>query len=186
MSNLKRGFKADAERRSLSIRSKMGVSPIGPLDPAEVCAYFEIDLIKLSDVQCDTSAFTGVANDQFSALTVSRGKSRAIVHNDSHHPFRQHSNIFHELAHCFLKHSGCTILNDNGSRAYDSTIENEAGYLGGALHFPKDAALHVLRNGLKSQAQSIYQISKPMLNYRLRISGAQIIFERSLAKKSRL
>ena|SRR5947209_9548005 len=118
-------------------------------------------------------------------MTVCAGLDRAIVHNDSHHPLRQRSNIFHELAHCFLGHKSCTILNDNGTRTYNSPIETEASYLGGALLLPKDAALHLLLNGLKSTAQSIYGVSKPMLEYRLRVSGAQTIFERSLAKKRR-
>jgi len=139
----------------------------------------------MSDVGCDVSLFQGGANDKFSAMTVCAGLDRAIVHNDSHHPLRQRSNIFHELAHCFLGHKGCTILNDNGTRTYNSPIETEASYLGGALLLPKDAALHVLLNGLKSTAQSIYGVSKPMLEYRLRVSGAQTIFERSLAKKRR-
>lgn len=184
MSKLKRGFKAEAERISLRVRSKLGIPPTDPLDPQEVCRAFDIQLLGLSEVGCDVSAFQGTASDKFSAMTVCAGLQRAIIHNDSHHQFRQHSNIFHELAHCFLGHSGCTMLNDNGTRTYNSAIENEAGYLGGALHLPRDAALHVLRNGLKPRAQSIYQISRPMLEYRLRISGAQTIFARSLAKRS--
>lgn len=185
MSTLRRGFKADAERMSLSIRFKLGIPPTGPLDPEQVCRAFDIQLLRMSDLSCDVSPFQGAANDKFSAMTVCAGLKRAIVHNDSHHPFRQASNIFHELAHCFLGHSGCTILNDNGTRSYNSTIESEASYLGGALHLPKDAALHVLRNGLQPTAQAIYQISRPMLEYRLRVSGAQTIFARSLAKRSR-
>jgi Zn-dependent peptidase ImmA (M78 family) len=185
VSTLRRGFKADAERISLRIRFKLGIPPTGPLDPEEVCRAFDIELLGMSELGCDVSAFQGADNDGFSAMTVCAGLQRAIVHNDSHHPFRQHSNIFHELAHCFLGHNGCTILNDNGTRSYDSVIESEASYLGGALHLPKDAALHVLRNGLRPSAQAIYQISKPMLEYRLRVSGAQTIFTRSLAKRAR-
>lgn len=185
MSKLRHGFKADAERKSLSIRYKLGIPPTGPLDPEEVCRAFDIQLLGMSELDCDSSEFQGASNDKFSAMTVCAGLQRAIVHNDRHHPFRQQSNIFHELAHCFLGHSGCTILNDNGTRSYNSVIESEASYLGGALHLPKDAALHVLRNGLKPRAQTIYQISKPMLEYRLRVSGAQTIFTRSLAKRAR-
>jgi Zn-dependent peptidase ImmA (M78 family) len=185
VSKLKHGFKAEAERISLRIRFKLGIPPTGPLDPQEVCRAFDIRLLGMSELGCDVSAFQGAANDKFSAMTVCAGRQRAIVHNDSHHRFRQHSNIFHELAHCFLGHNGCTIFNDNGTRSYDSLIESEASYLGGALHLPRDAALHVLRNGLKPTAQAIYQISKPMLEYRLRVSGAQTIFARSLAKRFR-
>lgn len=185
MSKLRHGFKADAERISLRIRYKLGIPPTGPLDPEEVCRAFDIQLMKMSTLSCDVSAFQGAANDKFSAMTVCAGLHRAIVHNDSHHPYRQRSNIFHELAHCFLGHEGCTIINDNGTRSYSSPVETEASYLGGALLLPRDAALHVLRNGLKTNAQAIYGISKPMLEYRLRVSGAQTIFERSLAKYRR-
>ena len=183
MSKLRRGFKADAERISLSIRYKLGIGPTGPLDPDDVCRAFDIQLLKMSEVACDTSMFMGAANDRFSAMTVCAGLKRAIVHNDTHHPYRQRSNIFHELAHCFLGHKGCTILNDNGTRTYHSPIETEASYLGAALLLPKDAAIHILMSGIKSQAQPMYGVSKPMLDYRLRVSGAQTIFERSLAKR---
>jgi Zn-dependent peptidase ImmA (M78 family) len=185
MSKLRRGFKAEAERISLSICYKLGIPPTDPLDPEEVCRAFDIHLVKMSDVRCDVSAFQGAANDQFSAMTICAGFDRAIVHNDTHHIYRQRSNIFHELAHCFLGHSGCTILNDNGTRSYNSPIETEASHLGGALLLPRDAALHILKTGIKSRAQIIYGVSKPMLEYRLRVSGAQTIFERSLAKMGR-
>ena len=126
--------------------------------------------------------FEGNDNDQFSAMTVCGGYRRAIVHNDSHHPHRQRSNIFHELAHCLLGHKGCQIVNDNGTRNYKSDLESQASYLGGALLLPRDAALHILMDGLKPSAQSLYGVSRPMLDYRLRVSGAQTIFERRLAK----
>ena len=185
MSKLKHGFKAEAERISLRIRYKLGIPPTGRLDPEEVCRAFDITLLRMSDVDCDVSTFQGSANDRFSAMTVCAGLQRGIVHNDSHHIFRQRSNIFHELAHCFLGHQGCTILNDNGTRSYNSPIETEASYLGGALLLPKDAALHILKNGLKSEAQNMYGVSRPMLEYRIRVSGAQTIFNRSLAKYGR-
>ena len=76
-------------------------------------------------------------------------------------------------------------MNDNGARNYKSNLESQASYLGGALLLPRDAALHILVNGLKPTAQSLYGVSRPMLDYRLRISGAQTIFERRLAKARR-
>lgn len=74
-------------------------------------------------------------------------------------------------------------MDEDGSRSHNGKIEAEASFLGGALLLPKAAAIHILKNGLKSQARSIYGISNPMLTYRLRVSGAQIIFNRSIAKK---
>ena len=186
MSKLKRGFKANAERISISIRQKLGIPPTGRLDPEEVCRLFDIHLLRMTDLSCDVSAFQDGNSGKFSAMTVCAGLKRAIVHNDTHHPYRQRSNIFHELAHCFLRHPGCTILNDNGTRSYSSIVENEASHLGGALLLPAVAAQHILENGLKSTAQSLYGISAAMLEYRLRISGAQTVFSRRLLKYGRV
>lgn len=182
MLQFRRGFKAMAERVSLGIREKLSLSPTDPIDPERICQHLDIDLVPLSKTECDTSAFSGADSDKFSAMTVVRGIRTAIIHNDNHHSYRQRSNICHELAHCFLKHCGCTIVNDNGTRSYNNAIESEAGYLGGALLLPKEAAIHILRSGIKYRAQTLYGVSKPMLEYRLRISGAQTIYERSLAK----
>ena len=76
-------------------------------------------------------------------------------------------------------------MDEDGTRSHNGAIEAEATFLGGALLLPKDAALHILKNGLNSQARSIYGISKPMLDYRIRVSGAQIIHARQLAKIAR-
>jgi len=179
----KRGFKAEAERIAAKMRSKIGSSVLDRLNIEALCREFDIHIYKMTEVGCDVSIFCGNDNDKFSAMTIKAGLVTGIVHNDTHHEYRQRSNISHELAHCFLGHQGCTILNDDGNRNYNSDIEAEANYLGGALLLPGEAALHVLLNGLKPTAQGMFGISRPMLDYRLRISGAQTIFERKLAKR---
>jgi hypothetical protein len=78
------GFKAKANRISLRVREQLGLRPTDPIDPAKVCAHFEIRLIRLSDLGCDCSAFLGRDNSAFSAVTVPSGGQTAIVHNDSH------------------------------------------------------------------------------------------------------
>jgi Zn-dependent peptidase ImmA (M78 family) len=67
---------------------------------------------------------------------------------------------------------------------HDGGIEAEANFLAGCLLLPNEAAVHVLLNGLKSRAGAIYEISKPMLDYRLRVSGAQAIYERALRRRA--
>jgi hypothetical protein len=162
----------------------MGLSPIAPIDPAEVCAYFDVQLIPLSSAN-PRSKFLGDDNSSFSAVTVPCGCRTAIVHNDSHHPYRQRSNICHELAHCFLGHKCTPPLTESGERARDGGIEAEANYLAGTLLMPNEAAVYVLRKGLLMQAQGIYGISSAMLTYRLRISGAQTIQERWIRSAGR-
>jgi IrrE N-terminal-like domain len=178
--SFRRGFKAEANRIAVRIREQMGLSPVAPIDPAEICARFDIQLIRLSDLD-ERSPFLGRNNSCFSAVTVPRGHHRAIVHNDSHHPYRQRSNICHELAHCFLGHECTPPLTVKGERIRDGGIEAEANFLGGTLLVTNEAALHIVQKGLMSQAQEIYGTSGPMLNYRLRISGAHAIHQRRLA-----
>jgi deoxycytidylate deaminase len=140
----------------------MDLSPIAPIDPAEVCAYFEIKLIPLSDIN-PQSTFLGKDNSSFSAVTVPCGCQRAIVHNDSHHPYRQRSNVCHELAHCFLGHKCTPPLTEKGERARDGGVEAEANFLAGTLLMPNEAALYVVRKGLVMQAQGIYGVSSAKL-----------------------
>lgn len=177
-----RGFKARADRTALEVREKVGLSPIDPLDIDAVCQHMDINVIKMTSLPCDVSELAGGNNDCFSAMLVYAGMKLAIVHNDTHHPHRQRSNICHELSHCFLGHKVCHLVNDNGTRVHDADIEAEANYLAGSLLLPREAAVHILSNGLQPMARNIYGISRQMLDYRLRITGAHKIHERSLQR----
>lgn len=173
----RRGFKAQANRIAQNIRSQMGLKSIDPIDPALICAYYDIVLLKLSDLN-DASPFLISDSSPFSAVTVPCGHRTAIVHNDSHHLHRQRSNICHELAHCFLGHECVPPLTPEGERVRDGGIEAEANFLAGALLLPNEAAVYIVRAGLVASAQNIYGVSSQMLNYRLRISGALRIHTR--------
>lgn len=176
----RRGFKAEANRIAVRVREQMGLAPIDPIDPVEICRLFDIELIQLSELSCDISAFLGKDRADFSAVTVPCGARTAIVHNDSHHPYRQRSNICHELGHCFLGHKHTPPLTESGERIRDGGIEAEANFLAGTLLLTNEGALHVLKKRLTPDtAQRIYGISRPMLDYRLQVSGAQTIYKRS-------
>jgi hypothetical protein len=180
--SFRRGFKAEANRIALRVREQMGVNALAPIDPVEVCAWFKIKLIPLSQLDCDCSSFLGGGGSSFSAVTVPCGWHTAIVHNDSHHPYRQRSNICHELAHCFLGHECAPPLTSDGERARDGGMEAEANFLAGTLLMTNEAAIHVVKKGLISVAQELYGVSRPMLDYRLRVSGAHTIHQRSQGK----
>ena len=175
----RRGFKAEANRIALRIRDRMGLSPIDPIDPFEVCTHLDIRVIQLSEIE-PRSPFLRGQSSAFSAVTVPCGHETAIVHNDSHHEYRQRSNLCHELAHCFLGHECTPPLTEKGERARDGGIEGEANFLAGSLLIPNEAALHIVANDLVRRAQQIYGVSAPMLTYRLRISGAHTIYRRKL------
>ncbi len=175
----RRGFKADANRIALRIRDRMGLSHTDPIDPFEICTQYDIRVIRLSDID-PHSPFLGDVSSAFSAVTVPCGHETAIVHNDTHHPYRRRSNICHELAHCFLGHECIPPLTEDGERTRDGGIEAEANFLAGALLITNEAALHIVSTGLMPTAQNLYGVSKPMLTYRLRVSGAHTIYRRKM------
>jgi Zn-dependent peptidase ImmA (M78 family) len=94
-------------------------------------------------------------------------------------------NICHELAHCFLGHECTPPLTEEGERVRDGGIEAEANFLAGALLVPNEAAIYVVMQGLVPAAEGLYGVSKPMLEYRLRVSGARAIQMRMLKKFGR-
>ncbi|RWN31104.1 MAG: ImmA/IrrE family metallo-endopeptidase [Mesorhizobium sp.] len=179
------GFKAEANRIALKVRDKMGLGPVDPIDPEAICGKFDIVLMRLSELGCETRAFLGRDQSAFSAVTVPCGATTAIVHNDAHYAYRQRSNICHELAHCFLGHKYTPPLTEEGERAHDGGIEAEANFLGGCLLIPNEAALHIVSQGLIPFAKQLYGVSQPMLDYRLRVSGAHTIHARKVSAGGR-
>jgi Zn-dependent peptidase ImmA (M78 family) len=168
----RRGFKAQANRIAVRVRESLGLNVTDPINPELVCCHYDIELIKLSSLGIDCHMLLTSGSSDFSAVTVPRGIDTAIVHNDSHNKFRQHSNICHELAHCFLGHEYAPPLTGDGELNTNGGIEDEAAFLSGCLLITNEAANHILYNGLYDQAQQIYGVSQRMLDYRLRVSGA--------------
>lgn len=158
----------------------MNLRPTDPIEPTKICEHFDIVLLPLSELGIDVSRFLGIDQSAFSAMAVPCGLQTAIVHNDSHHPYRQRSNIAHELAHCFLGHEPSPPLNEAGERTRDGGIEAEANFLAGALLIPNEAAIYIVRTGQLSNASSLYGVSAQMLEFRLRVSGAYTIHARSM------
>jgi hypothetical protein len=138
----------------------MALYPSDPIDPTKVCTEFDIELLTLSELDCDSSAFLGSRQGSFSAVTVPCGFRTAIVHNDAHHEYRQRSNICHELAHCFLGHECAPPLTEDGDRSRDSSLEAEANFLAGSLLIPNEAAIHIVQQGLVPIAREIYGVSQ--------------------------
>lgn len=170
---MKHGFKAKANRIALHVRNELGLNAIDPLNPFEVCDHYELDVLPLSRLGEEAAHFLNDGVSYFSAVTVPCGMRRAIVHNDRHSPVRQHSNIMHELAHGFLGHQPCQAFDCNGERAYKSGLEQEANFLAGCLLITNEASWHIVKNGLTSRAAAIYEVSRSMLEWRLRMSGAR-------------
>lgn len=174
----RRGFKSEANATAREIREELGLTARDRLDPLSLANYLEVPVVPLSDYGQDAPFalrhFSKVEVEAFSAGTIFDGPRRTIVHNDSHSPGRQASNLTHELGHALLLHDPTPALDDRGCRLWNQNIEDEAQWLAGALLITEDAALWIARGGASiSQAAVHFGVSEPMITYRLNVTGAR-------------
>lgn len=184
----RRGFKTEANAIASEVRAELGLTALAPLNPHDLAAHLDIPVHPLSGfsdlAEESVRVFSGTEQGAFSAVTVFRGRRREIVHNDSHSLGRQHSNIAHELAHGLLLHEPQPALDDRGCRFWDGDAEDEANFLGAALLLTEQAALAIVRRGVKPEdACRHFCISKRMLQYRLNVTGAHIRVQRERARR---
>jgi Zn-dependent peptidase ImmA (M78 family) len=165
-------------------RADIGIKNIVKLDPLELVSYLEIPTISLSDllrldlsvpgIEEAVAVLQGEEHSALSAMTVFAGTKRMIVYNDRHEPARQASDISHEAAHGLLLHQPAPAFDERGCRAWDSTIEAEAAYLGGALLIPGKGARYIAKAKLSVDAAAKrFGCSQQMVNWRLNESGAR-------------
>ena len=174
----RRGFKAEAERIALEARAELGLSATDALDVTALATHLEIPVLAMSSLCASdgTSGFLDVLRfreqESFSALTLFTGTARLIVHNDSHHPHRQSSNIAHELSHCLLEHPPAPLVSDTGCRYWNPKFEAEADWLGAALLVPRDGGLCLAKRGWDlDRIAEHYNVSEPLCRWRLQQTG---------------
>lgn len=179
---LKRGFKASAERTAVDYRTKLGVGQTDPLCAFKLSAHlgipiftpanFSISASDLNNIQGTSSKESG-----WSALTMVAGSgNRIIIHNGSHSPARQQSNIMHELAHIICKHEQPTPFNHISlplsMRDYDIKQELEANTLGSTLLLPRPALIWALKGKMSiAEIASHYTASEEMVKFRIKMTG---------------
>lgn len=186
MPNYRRGFRAEAERLALDVRTGLGLGAYAALDPLTLARDLEVPVLALSALTVPppgkdlvaglgqaVGLLLGTEAAAFSAMTVFLGSRRVIVHNDAHNPGRQASDIGHELAHGLLLHSPTPALDDRGCRDWDPAAEAEADYLAGALLIPAKAAWWIAKQRKPhDEAARQYGCSAPMVRWRVNITGA--------------
>jgi Zn-dependent peptidase ImmA (M78 family) len=175
----RRGFKTEAERIALEIRAELGWSVMDALDVFAVAEQLAIPVVPMSALAggSSTNGFNRVfrtrEQDSFSAITIFAGTARLIVHNDSHHPHRQSSNIAHELSHCILEHMPTRLRDDDsGCLNWNATYEAEADWLGGTLLIPRDGGLHFVKLGRSiEEIAAQYCVSDKLARWRIHQTG---------------
>lgn len=184
---LRWGFKTDAEAITREIRAELGLTMVDRLDPFKLAEHLLIPVAALStftDQPKLVRHFRGKAQRRFSAVTVLlTATERVILYNDFHSLGRQAADISHECGHALLHHPAREAFDSGGCRDVDDECEREAGWLGGTLLVPNDAALHVVRRGLSIEDGAVeYGVSVPLMRWRINKSGATTIVGRMRAK----
>lgn len=169
-----RGFKAEANRISLSIRRELGLEPHSPLCPRSLAEHLLIPVVQLRDlsqkhpvIAKHVDYFVNVNPWVFSAITIFHGSHRLIVHNDCHAPTRRRANIAHELAHALLHHPPHPPFCKRGKRVFNHQLENEASWLGPTLLVSNEAAHWARRSGMTEGTAALHFGVREPLNNRL-------------------
>lgn len=185
------GFKASAERTSKAIRAELQLAPqdvLCPWDLAEHLGIIVLDFSKLPIPANDVDQLTKVDSDSWSGLTIKAHGFSAVILNPTHSKPRQRNDLMHEVAHIHLAHvpnrvdttsAGLLLVSD-----FSKDLEEEADWLAACLLVPREALLACRREGLSAaQICSKYGISRPLCEWRLRMTGVDRQLQNSRAKR---
>jgi hypothetical protein len=176
----RRGFKVQAERIALELRSELGLDAAGRLEPEALAEHLAIPVRTLHDLARlapdGVRHFLGRGRTVFSAVTVHVGRfKRLIVTNPAHAPTRQMSSLCHELGHVVLEHEGEAPLRVTGGREWNGMQEREADWLAGCLLIPHDAAHQAARHGRSDdEVAQLFGVSRGLAAWRMNSTGARL------------
>lgn len=188
MGNLDRGFKAWAERISISLRGELSLGPNDVLEPSRLAEYLGVHLCTPRDIPGIPKEVLGqlLQKDPWGWSAVSQlVKGRPIViYNPKHSIGRQASDIMHELAHLILDHEpGKLIMSQDGSmvmRSYDRKQEEEANWLAWSLLLPREALVVAMRQRLSvAEIAEKHHVTEKLVTYRLQVTGVSAQFSRT-------
>lgn len=143
---LRRGFKADAERIAELVRRDLALEPLDRLDCFALAEAWGIPVVSLGELRADGASDTSIhrlmsPDAGFSAATIVVEPRRLIVYNPRDGAPRKASSLAHELAHVILEHEAAPAIGVGGCRHWDGAQEAEADWLGSTLLVPRSSAL---------------------------------------------
>jgi Zn-dependent peptidase ImmA (M78 family) len=173
---LKRGFKNGSEKKSLELRRLLNLKPHEYLSARELASYYKVKIITPEEVpRFDKQCIMKLLKyDVWSAVTLKRDNTFAIILNTDHSIARQESDLFHELAHIVCGHdmSGFVKIGDTYFRRYNKEQEEEAEWLGGCLHIPRKCLEWAFRSNMSPQdISNNYTASDELVTYRINVTG---------------
>ena len=190
--NVRRGFKAEAERLAERTRTQMGLRPYDRLDIRDLALHLNVEVIP-ADQLVDRARLEELERLQpgaFSAATFHLPDGRTVaVCNPCNDLARTNSDIAHELAHILLDHdvreiqqlAGHTFITCNPEQ------EEEANWLAGCLLLPRPLLLREAYAGTSPDTIAAkYQVSLHMARFRLNTSGVLLQARRARTNRNLL
>ena len=181
---MKRGFKAEAERHAAFYRNELLLKERDPLPARDLAVHLKITLMTPSEIPGITDELLDVllitGKNNWSAAILKCGEKEFIIYNPTHSPYRQESDIMHEIAHSICKHEFNELETTVAGgiiplRKYNKDQEDEAEWLGACLQLPRTALFYYYKiKKLKvPEISQLFNASEKMVNYRLGISGVK-------------
>ena len=187
--SMRRGFKAETERRAEAARKGLGLAPTAKLCPwiyADCLGAYVLGADELDLPPVHAKQLLDRDPDSWSGMTLAEDGIFLVVLNSSQSRRRQAATLMHEIAHHILEHvpasvqvsaSGLVLLSD-----YSDDQEEEADWLGGALLLPQVALLqHRSLGSTPSEIAQHFGVSEDLAQWRCRMTGV----ERRMAFRAR-
>lgn len=179
----RRGFKKWTDEKAIELRKQLGLYASSPLCAFKLCEFLKIPVIVPSNVQGLSEDYLneliGNGSTHWSAATIPLNDEKyMIVHNPTHSPARQQSNLMHELAHILCEHKVSEKTKSTGLsgflRSLNTEQEDEAEWLGSCLQLPRPALIYSLKKGMTYEnIAEHYNCSIEMVQYRINITGVK-------------
>jgi DNA-directed RNA polymerase specialized sigma24 family protein len=186
---MRRGFKAESERRAETARTSLGLGALEKLDPWIYAEFLGAHVVGADELDLPPPHAAQLLEhdpDSWSGMTLAEDGLLVIVLNSAQSKRRQASTLMHELAHSILDHTpasvqvspaGLVLLSD-----YSDEQEEEADWLGGALLLPQAALYHHRSRGQSvSDIARHFGVSEDLCHWRCRMTGV----EKRMAFRSR-
>jgi Zn-dependent peptidase ImmA (M78 family) len=190
--------KAELARLAIEVRQQdLGLTEYQRLCPYQLAEEHGITVYSLADLAaagCSAEAielFASLKPEVWSAALVPNGTGQFIVENVAHNRLRRRSNVAHEMAHLILEHEFDEILFAGDERGckdpVSKRVEAEATELSGELLLPAAAARRAAIRRLSDQdVADLFDISVDFARWRMNVSGARLIAQRSAQKRAQV
>lgn len=178
---MRRGFKADSERRSAAARLALGLSATAKLCPWDYADELGVLVYDANDLDLpakDARQLLVTDPESWDGLTLLEDGVHLIVLNPTRPQTRRAATLMHELAHICLQHvpaeisvspSGLVLVSD-----YSAEQEEEADWLGATLLLPEAALIQYRSQGMSPEAiAQIFGVSAQLCHWRCRMTGVE-------------